>query len=310
MLAAIEQKLTSILGGDLATRTHLEVLEAPARSAPAAGRGTVLVSVAEWTPTPLFERGQFSFSGTQSRRVQPIQFRVNVDCLMHPSGNSAAQLAVARELLLTDVSLVSHGLARPELHNGKGFAVADPDPGFQVFSFGLENAAVNRDADSASGLLSAQLQYRGKAEIWPPGVLQDEGEILAIDTTTVVLPLEISVANPVLRAGESSVVNARSLPASRLMTRAPDTRAPLQLAVTVLSDAPPAQRGTILGGSAGQESGLRIIDVTPPLTVISYQAPADAISRARVEYVSVHLATPDGHRGIFIGSAAVRLEPD
>ena len=41
----------------------------------------------------------------------------------------------------------------------------------------------------------------------------------------------------------------------------------------------------------------------------TYQAPAAPIARGRTEYVAIHLATPDGHRGIFIGSIAMRLEP-
>lgn len=309
MLAAIEQKLTSILGDDLATRTHLDVIEAPAKSAPTAGRGAVVVSLAEWTPTPLFERGQFSSTGTQRRRVQPVQFKVKVEYHLHPGGNSAAQLASARELMLTDVSLISYGLARTDLYNGKGFAPVDPDPGFRVFSFGLQGGGVDRDADASSGLLTAQLHYLGHAEIWPPGAVQDEGEILAIDTTSVALPLRFTVTNPVLRASETTQVTTQALPAARLATLAPDAHTTLQLAVTVLSDAPPAQRGSISGGSTGQESGFRIIDVTQPTTEITYQAPAAAVSRTRTEYVAVHLATPDGHSGVLLGSVAVRLEP-
>jgi hypothetical protein len=309
MLSIIEQKLTSILGDDLVGRAHLDVLEAPTPLAPAAGRGAVLISIGEWTPATIFEREQFAFNGAQSRRVLPIQFKTQIDCVMHPAGNNAAQLASARDLLLTDVSLVSHGLARAEIQNGKGFAVADPDPGFRVLSFALETAAAIRDADATSGLLLAQLHYRGSAEIWPPGVVQDEGQILAIDTTSVSLPVEFTVNNPVLRAGQSATINTPSLPLTRLLTQ-PTTRGPLQLAVTVLSDAPPAQRGVISSGSAGQETGFRIIDVAPQTTAITYQTPAAAIARMRIEYVAVHLATPDGHSGVFLGSVALRLQPD
>jgi hypothetical protein len=309
MLGMIEQKLTAILGDDLAARSHVDVLEAPGPAMPTAGRTAVLVALAELTPAPLFEREQFAFNGTQSRRILPLQFAINVDCAMCPVGNSAAQLASAREFLLADVSLIAHGLARPELLNGKGFAVADPDPGFRVLNFALTTGAVIRDADAASGLLSARLHYRGSAEIWPPDVTQDEGQILAIDTVSMALPLTIVSSNPVLRAGQTAIVTTRSLPLSRLVTQAPTVRAPLQLAVTVLSDAAPAQRGIISGGSPGQETGIRIIEVTPPQTAITYRAPAAGIARSRVEYVAVHLATPDGHRGVFIGSIAMRLEP-
>ena len=77
----------------------------------------------------------------------------------------------------------------------------------------------------------------------------------------------------------------------------------------MVSDAPPARRGAISGGVAGTETGFRVIDVTLPETSIGYQAPASGIDRTRLEYVAIHLATPDGQRGVFLGSAAVRLEP-
>lgn len=308
MLGTLEQRLTSILGDELAGRTHLDVIEAPGPAVPAAGRGAVLVALAEVVPTPLFEREQFTFSGARSRRILPLRFTITVDCAVRPAGSSAGQLASARELLLNDVSLISHALARPELVNGKGFAVADPDPGFRVHEFTLTSGAVMRDVDTLLGSLSARLQYRGSAEIWPPGVTQAEGEILVVDTVSVILPVSLVTSTTVVRTGQSAVVHARSLPMARLRDREPPSSSTLQLAVTVLSDAPPAQRGTISNGSAGQETGLRLIDVTPPQTAIAYQAPAAAIGHARVEYVAVHLATPDGHRGVFIGSIALRLE--
>ena len=309
MLGTIEQKLTSILADTLVTRAHLDVLEAPGPAAPTAGRAAVLVALGELRPAPLFEREQFAFDGTRSRRILPLQLNVIVDYGVLPAGNGAVELAAARALLLADVSLIGHALAHPDLMNGKAFAVADPDPGFRMLSLALTTGAVVRDADADSGLLSARLQYRGSVEIWPPGVTQDEGEILAIDTVSVALPLTIVASHPVLRAGQTAVVSTRSLPTSRLLNRDPAVDAPLQLAATVLSDAPPAQRGSIISGSAGQETGFRVIAVTPPLTAITYQAPAAPIARGRTEYVAIHLATPDGHRGIFIGSIAMRLEP-
>jgi hypothetical protein len=113
----------------------------------------------------------------------------------------------------------------------------------------------------------------------------------------------------VVRAGETAVLKVRSLPTTRLITLEPRTDEPLRLAVTVLSDFPAAQRGTISGGTAGAETGFRIIDVAQPETTITYQAPGSGIDRTRIEYVAIHLATPDAHRGVFLGSTAIRLEP-
>ncbi len=308
MLNRIETKLTSILGDDLVTRTHLSVITAPGPpSGIGSGRGAVLVSLAELTPAALFERGTIAFEGARSRRILPLQFAARIELFLRPAGNSATQTAAARNLLLEDLSLVSHALAREAVGSGKAFAVSDPDPGFKVLSFTLENGGINRDQEGQ--FLTGALRYRGGVEIWPPGALQPEGEIRAVDTTIAPLPLEISLQNSVVRAGETATLKVGSLPTTRLATLEPRTNQTLRLAVTVLSDSPPAQRGTITGGTAGVETGFRIINVTAPETTISYQAPGGGIDRTRIEYVAIHLATADGGRGVFLGSTAIRLEP-
>jgi len=125
----------------------------------------------------------------------------------------------------------------------------------------------------------------------------------------VSLPLAIDTPDAVARAGQSVTIRVRALGGQRVLTHQPPQTAPLRLAVTVLSDAPPAQRGAITGGVAGTETGFRVIDVSLPETSIGFQAPAAGIDRTRLEYVAIHLATPEGRRGVFLGSVAVRLEP-
>ena len=62
MLNRIEQKLAALLGDDLATRAHLSVVTPPGPpSGIDAGRGTVIVWVAETTLAALFERGTMAF---------------------------------------------------------------------------------------------------------------------------------------------------------------------------------------------------------------------------------------------------------
>ncbi|MDX1655811.1 MAG: hypothetical protein R3310_11435 [Candidatus Competibacteraceae bacterium] len=308
MLNRIEQKLTSMLGDELAARSHLSVTNSPTAVAGLdPGRGTVLVALSGLTPAARFERGTIAFEGLQSRRILPMQFMVRVELFIRAAGNSEAQLIAARNLLLEDLSLISHGLAHEGVVGGKAFAVSDPDPGFKVISFALEEGTINRDADEQ--LLSGVLRYRGGAEIWPPGTLQPVGEIRTVDTTLVPLPLEITLDSRVVRSGESAILRVRSLPTVRLAALEPRVDQSLRLAVSVLSDSPPAQRGTISGATAGQESGLGLVEVAQPETLITYQAPQDGIDRLRIEYVVIHLATPDNHRGIFLGSTAIRLEP-
>jgi hypothetical protein len=309
MLSQIEQKLTSLIADALVTRPHLSVVEAPG-PVPAlpAGRGAVLVSLAGMLPETTFERARLNISGAQSRRVLPISFTAEVEFFMQPAGAGDDQRANARETLLDDMALTCHRLAQNDLLDGTAFAVADPDPGFKVRSFLLETAEIRRDG--SPDRLSGIARYKGTGEIWPRGVVENVGEIRAIDTVIVPLPMRIEARDAVARPGQSITIHVRSLGGNRLMVREPRQTQPLQIAVTVLSDAPPAQRGSITGGTAGAEAGFRVIDLTPPDTGIAYQAPSVAnVSRTRMEYVAIHLAAPDRKRGVFLGSAAVRLEP-
>ena len=308
MLSGIEGKLTSLVADALSTRTHLSALEAPG-PAPAleAGKGAVLVSLAELTRAATFAPAQVAVDGARSRRVLPIEFGARVEFFLRPAQPDAAGLAAARELLLDDMALVSHGLGTQDVATGRAFASGGPDPGFHVTSFVLTTGGIARDLEAQH--LSGALRYTGRGEIWPPGVTEPEGEIRSVDSVLVSLPLAIEARDAVARAGGSVTIRVRALGGRRQTSLQPPQAAPLRLAVTVVSDAPPAQRGAITGGVAGTETGFRVIELTPPETAIGYQAPATGISRTRLEYVAIHLATPTGQRGVFLGSAAVRLEP-
>jgi len=308
MLAGIEQKLTSLIADGLVARAHLSVLQAPGPvPALGTGKGAVLISLADVAASGSFERGRVAFNGTQSRRILPIEFTADVAFFMRPADATANARAGARETMLDDMALTFHQLAQDTVGNGAAFTVADPDPGFKVLSFLLEKAEIQRDGGPDA--LSGTLHYRGNAQIWPPGVVQNEGQIRAVDTVIVPLPLDISAKETVVQVGQRATILVRSLGGQRLMAADPRQTQRLQIAVTVLSDAAPAQRGSISSGVAGAETGFRIIDLTPPETAIAYEAPVANVTRPRTEYVAIHLASPDRTRGVFLGSAAVRLEP-
>ena len=81
---------------------------------------------------------------------------------------------------------------------------------------------------------------------------------------------------------------------------------PLDLAVIVLSSAPPADRGVIENGAAAAETGVRLVRAAPGAGVV-YRAPALAQGE-RLEYVAIHYATRDGKRGGFLTTFAVRVK--
>src|SRR5262249_7381323 len=122
------------------------------------------------------------------------------------------------------------------------------------------------------------------------------------------LPLMLGVSSDRVRPGGAATITVAAPGRRRLIDPATNVQENLRVAVTVVSDVPPAQRGTIPAGAPGDGTGLRIIEVTGPQVSIPYQAPAsDPGPAGRTEYVAVHLATPTGSQGLFLGSAAIHL---
>jgi hypothetical protein len=296
MLNGLEAKMTAVVADGMQSRAGFVVVEAPTVLTAAAGRGAVRVSVSQWAGFSGFQRDSIAFpTNTTSRRILGLDFQATLEFLRTPTAAGDAEAVTSRSLLLEDMSLVSHLLAGDDVRGGKAFIPAAPDPGFEVLSFDLVTGSL--PVALASGSLSGLLQYQGRAHIWPPTVTGPEGLISAIDTALSAQPLAFSVDRPVTPAGGATKVRVRSLNPNR------------SIAVTVASDLAPGQRGAITSGSAGAEPGVRIVAVTQPETVIDYAAPAGNLGTTRVEFVSVYLATIEGLRGIFLGSATVHLQP-
>ncbi len=306
MLSGIERKLTSLVADGLAARSHLSVLEAPGSTqAIAAARGALLVSVSEAGPRESFEPGfnaNLKLNGNAAgRRILPLGFSASLDFRHAPAGQTDAQRSDARVLLLDDVALTAHLLSAEDFRTGKAFANGPADPGFQVLSFQLHKTLLGRDVSDLG--LTASLEYRGIAEIWPPGVTQAQGTVVAVETFVATQPVEIRVLQPVVRQGGATELRVGPLPGTTA------TRGALRLAVRVVSSLPPAQRGKIANGVDGAETGSRLVPADALGTVLQYSAPAGALGATRAEFIEVHLATPDNRMGVFIGSAAIQLLP-
>lgn len=303
MLAAIESRLAAIVGDGLATRSHTAVIRPPGSGELAEGAGMVIVSLVEAAADAAFEIGKKaviqSGAGPRGRRVVPVSFRAAVDVSVRPEGDDDP--GTARTLALDDLALVLHLLDASDVRNGKAFASDAQDPGYEVHAFSFDKASFMRDL--AAGAVSCRLDYSGRGSIWPPGVTGPEGEIRIVDTLLASLPVAMGVRDPIVSAGGTTEVRVLTKAATRLI--AGGTRGPIRLAVSVASDLPLAERGIITSGVPGPETGLRLVDAVNPETVMSYQAPATV--GTPVEFVAVHLATPDGRRGLFLGSAAIRL---
>lgn len=310
MLGSLESKLTAEVAEALAGRATLVVQTAPLPLAsPPAGERSVRVSLEEMLPESNFEIERAAFfgasPGVRTRRVVQLGFLARVRAAACPQLQTAVEINRSRQLLMEDLSLVVHALDGPNYRDGHDLAGAPPDPGYEVTEFHLSKGGVRPEL--TDNCLIGELEYQGKARIWPPGVSEEGGEIQLVDAVLEALPIDIHTVQPVVRAGGQTVVRVRVL--SRLRRANGNATVGVRLAATVLGDLPPAERGTVASGTAAPDAAFRLHAVGDAPVEIAYAAPPGTVTRPRTEYVAVHLATPDGGAGVFLGSTPIRIVP-
>jgi len=310
MLGSLESKLTAEVAEALTGRPAVLVVTAPLPLAvPAAGERSIRVSLEEMLPESNFETEPTRFSGAppgvQTRRVVQLGFRARVHATACPQAQSTAEISHARQLLLEDLSLVVHALDAPTYRDGQDLAGSAPDPGYEVTAFHLSKGGI--EPDLIENCVVGELEYEGTARIWPPGVSGEAGEIRLVDSVVEPLPIDLRATQRVVRAGGQTLVRVRVL--SRLRRMDENATAGMRLAATVMGDLPPAERGTISSGIAAPDAAFRLHTVGDAPVEIAYTAPPGPVTRARTEFVAVHLAAPDGVPGVFLGSTPIRIVP-
>jgi hypothetical protein len=309
MLSQFEQKVTAVVADAIPARPGLRVFAAPGPpDALANGSARVVVALRELTPAATFARDDIAASRTKPitlRRVMPLRFALDVRLRVRPDGTTAQALTDARATLLDDVSRAIHALHDDLLRGGQNFDVEGDDPGFSVTSFVL--AAANVQPELVGELVAADLRYVGNAEIWPPNVTEPGDEIADVDVIAAAQPLRITAGPSRLAAGGTSTIRIQSIHGTTFQKER-DPRLPLQLAVHVVSDLPPADRGTIANGTPGA-AGLQLVtvNVKQGVATIDYVAP-QSVSRSLAEMVVVHFALPDKTAGVLLGSVTITVE--
>jgi hypothetical protein len=313
VLDGLERKLVAEVADAVTGRAHLDVVQsAGAGDAPTAGRTMARLGIEQITPARGFDRDVIEVSGPASapvsRRVLPVEFVATARFSARPAAAGAAERAAARTLLLGDVSAVGHALADGSFDSGAAFAVAG-DPGFAVRSFLL--AAGDLDPDAVAGedpaLLRAEVRWEGRAIVWPTTPPGPEGVVAAVDVVLNAVPAALTARDPVVARGGTTTVTIGGIAGRRLTAVDPAARDALTLAVSVTSDLPPADRGRIEGGAAGTEAGVRIVAIADLATTVTYRAPTAALGTVGAELVTVHYATRDGARGVFVDALPIRL---
>lgn len=297
MLDELEAKVASVIGDALTSRAHTSVVRPPAPRVPTdLGRGTVRVGVSRFEPQRDFRPSRDRIErrpggGFDARRVLSVAFELSVEVTIRPQTDA---LPAARRLLLEDLARVAHALDGESMRDGRGLRAAAPDPGFEVTRFLLRDGGAGPDLDGEA--LIATLTYDGHAFLWPVEPPSEEGEIADVESTVVPLPVSVEVGRVPLAAGESTTL--------RIATSGISTER--RLALAIVSDRAPADRGRIESGVEGPETDVRLVPVTAPDTVVSYRAPSD-VGSTRFEVVAIFLARDDGTRGALIGTQAIEL---
>jgi hypothetical protein len=307
MLDELERKLTTVVADALASRAGVAVVEGVGElPAPSAGGGAVAVALTAVEPEPIFARESVELTNgagpPRSRRVLPLGFTATVTFARRATAEDASSLGQAKRALLRDASLVAHAFGTLDAASGDAFEVPG-DPGFDVRAFGLVSGAL--DAPREGPVLRTSFSYGGLVVVWPPDATGPEGTIDAVGTLVEALPITIAPDDPVVSIGGSTTVRVRSVTGRRIAAAGSPT--PPRLALLVVSDLPPAERGAIASGAPGGEAGVRLVDAAGTEVVVAYQAPTADPGATRSERVAVHLARPDGSRGLFLGSAAIVL---
>lgn len=296
-----------MLADRLSARSHLTVFGAGApAAAPAAGRGRAVVSIGEFTPSAAFrsERVRDTLAPPSSRRILGLDGTVRIRFEIEPETADQAAINTARTLLLEDMSLTAHALTSPDVGSGRAFDSGD-DQGFNVLNFLLDKG--HGTIATPNIAISAELLFHCRLEIWPPAPPEPAGIMSSFSRTIVLQPVdEASAGAHAVPSGQLITLRVRSLPSLRPGAGG-QPPAGLNLAVKVLSTAPPASRGIVTSGTDGAEAGVRVIPVSQPETPITFQAPVLA-SGERTEYVALHFATPEARTGVFIGSIAVKIQ--
>ncbi|MGC4084811.1 MAG: hypothetical protein QM736_22535 [Vicinamibacterales bacterium] len=307
MLGALESRLTAKVADALNGRGAIVVSAPLPVVAPAAGQRVVRVSVDGVAAGAAFEPERSMFTGQapdqRSRRVIHVTFTAKVRAIAQPSALEAQPAADARRLLMEDLSLVLHALDAAPFRTGDDLD-ASGDPGYDVLGFALAGGTVRPEL--VDGAVVGELEYRGAVRLWPPGVSEEGTTIRGVETVVESLPIEITPLQGSVRTGERTTIRVNVLSRSR---GAGAARVPARLAVTVLGDAPPAERGTLAGGAASSLAGFTTFVVDKGVARIEYVAPPSGLMRPRTEHVAVHLATPEGAPGLLLGSSAIRVVP-
>jgi hypothetical protein len=305
VLDELERKLTAVVADALAGRAGVAVTQAVGAPPVPNGDGAVAVGLTALEPVPVFADDSIRLEdGPTSRRIFPLGFTATLSFARKAASEDPGPLAQARTAVLRDASLVAHALGALPFATGHAFETAGPDPGFEVRAFGLASAAF--DAEREGPVLRTTVSYTGIAVVWPPGAAGPEGTMESVAPLLEALPLTIVPDDPVVSVGGSTTVRIRTVSGRRVAAGGGAAESP-RLALLVVSDLPPAERGAIASGTAGTEAGVRIVAASDPEVSVAYQAPTADVGTTRSEQVAVHLARPDGTRGIFLGSAAIVL---
>ncbi|MEV0644070.1 hypothetical protein AB0I28_02280 [Phytomonospora sp. NPDC050363] len=296
MIRDLELRLAEVLGERLPAPFGGRVEAAPAEGAPGAEpRVTVAAVSAERVV------GQLGGEGTRVVAGSDLPRRVlRLACVLTATVEPADGAGRAQEVAGLDA--LGYALDDPGL-----LKALDPapgtDPGFQLDLLDLTGLAA--PTDTAEGPALARVAALGS--FWPVGTVGATGPaIVEIRVRAGLAPIELVLPpDPFTAGGPAGTVTLRAGSAGTLRLResgpSSEPFGKLALRLTAAGGKPGA--GSLGGGAAGAEPGVRIVDLSGGSASVTYTPPAEA---AR-DFLVVSLDDAEGGASAELGRALLEV---
>jgi hypothetical protein len=281
VIADFETRLSIVLGELLPTPFRGRVRVTPGDGSTTEPRVLVGVREARALQAGLGDTRRALVPGAPDpRRVLRAECDVVITCT--GAGSSASEARAGLEA-------AAYALDAPDLRNGS--ALTEPgDQGFVIEEMQLQSVLAPLDASVTDSPFCARLAARGL--FWPRAIEGVAGvEIASVRVRGVTLPLSITPPQPRLVAGGDPVDLAVyvELPVGASLPFG-------SLAIDVLGPGAQPARGTLAGGTEGQD-GVRLVELADNLALVTYTPP----TAPAVDWLVVSLDNGNGGAGIELG---------
>lgn len=296
MIRDLELRLAEVLGERLPAPFTGRVVAAPVVGGPGPQPRVVVAVVSADRVV-----GQLGGDGPRIVAGSPLPRRVlRLSCVFSAVVEHAD--GAGREQEIAGLDALGYALDDPGLLKALDPAPAT-DPGFQLDL--LDLTGLSAPTDPVDGPVQATLSALGS--FWPTGTVGASGpEIVEIRVRAGLAPVELVLPpDPFTAGGPAGTLTLRvgSVGTLRLRETGPATEAFGKLALRLVAAGGKPGAGTLSGGTAGTEPGVRLVDLSGGTASVTYTPPAE---KAR-DFLVVSLDDAEGGASTELGRALLEV---